>query len=92
MTKRRRVVCLVLVCLLIVMASITLTGCSKNPNQDSEKGRWHAMIRMPDGSIVGGPVTNYSIAGYSETVTLDIDGIRYKTQLSNVVMTRELSK
>ena len=73
---------------LILMVSILLTGCSKNPNQDVEKGRTYAMIRLPDGSLVGGPVTDYARA--INWITIDIDGVRYKTDASNVVITREL--
>lgn len=73
---------------LILLASILLTGCSKNPNQDVEKGKTYAMIRLPDGSLVGGPVTDYARA--INWITVDIDGVRYKTDASNVVITREL--
>ena len=73
---------------LILMVSILLTGCSKNPNQDNEKGRTYAMIRLPDGSLVGGPVSDYARA--INWITVDIDGVRYKTDASNVVITREI--
>lgn len=73
---------------LILLASILLTGCSKNPNQDNEKGRTYAMIRLPDGSLVGGPVTRTL---YTEGwAVIDIDGVRYKTSPVNVVTTREI--
>lgn len=73
---------------LILLASILLTGCSKNPNQDVEKGRTYAMIRLPDGSLVGGPVTN---TAYGEGwAVINIDGVSYRTSPVNVVITREV--
>ena len=78
----------VIAILLIVAVSIALTGCSKNPNQDVEKGKTYAMIRLPDGSLVGGPVTN---TVYSEGwAIINIDGVSYRTSPVNVVLTREV--
>ena len=77
-----------LVIVLILMVSIILTGCSKNPNQDNEKGKTYAMIRLPDGSLVGGPVTN---TAYDEGwAVINIDGVSYRTSPVNVVITREV--
>ena len=91
MTKRKRVVCLVLVCLLIVMASITLTGCSKNPIAQTRIGYQYAMIRFPDGSCVGGPIESYRSwsDGY---MAVTIDGVTYLTHPMNVVLTKESGK
>lgn len=85
-TRSKVSLCIVL----ILMVSFILTGCSKNPNQDNEKGKTYAMIRMPDGSLVGGPVTGWGNTGSSGYATIDIDGVRYRTSWVNVVLTREI--
>lgn len=83
-TRSKVSLCIVL----ILMVSFILTGCSKNPNQDVEKGRTYAMIRLPDGSLVGGPVTN---TAYGEGwAVINIDGVSYRTSPVNVVITREV--
>lgn len=73
---------------LILLASIILTGCSKNPNQDNEKGKSYAMIRLPDGSLVGGPVSQTAYSNGWAIIT--IDGVSYRTSPVNVVLTREV--
>lgn len=77
--------------LLIIAVSIILVGCSSNPNKQVSHGFQYATVYMPDGTSVGGRVTNYGT--YSNGVCIVvIDGVQYGTHISNVVLTREASE
>lgn len=82
-TRSKVSLCIVL----ILMVSFILTGCSKNPNEQVSHGYRYAMIRLPDGSLVGGKVQEYSIN--NGWVQVYIDGGAYATHASNVVITME---
>lgn len=78
--------------LLIIAVSIILVGCSSNPNEQASRGyTYYAMVRMPDGSSVGGRVSNYYVRSNGRA-SLIIDGVEYSTHISNVVLTRETSE
>lgn len=79
---------LVIICLLIVMVSITLTGCSRNP-QKQTGGYNYAIVKLPDDTIISGRLDQYW--GYSGgIVAVSIGGSLYRTHYSNVVLMRTL--
>lgn len=75
--------------LLIIAVSIILVGCSPNPSEQASTGFTYAMVRLPDGSSVGGRVSNYYFRSNGRA-SLIIDGVEYSTHISNVVLTREV--
>lgn len=75
--------------LLIIAVSIILVGCNSNPNKQASTGFTYAMVRLPDGSTVGGKVSKYSIGTYNGKVCIVIDGVEYSTHIANAVLTRE---
>lgn len=75
--------------LLIIAVSIILVGCSPNPNKQVSRGFQYATVYMPDGTSVGGRVTDYTTYTNGACVVV-IDGIQYGTHISNVILTAEL--
>lgn len=79
---------ILLITLLTIAVSIILVGCSSNPNNQASHGFQYATVYMPDGTSVGGRVTDYSTYSNGACVVV-IDGVQYGTHISNVVLTRE---
>lgn len=77
--------------LLIIAVSIILVGCSPNPNKQVSHGFQYARVYMPDGTSVGGRVTDCHTYSNGACVVV-IDGVQYGTHISNVVLTREAER
>lgn len=45
-----------------------------------------AMIALPDGEVVEGPLTSYVVFPHTERVSLIIAGTKYYTSINNVVL------
>lgn len=78
----------ILIILSILMASIIFSGCSRNPNtpKGTVRGYSHAMLTLPDGTVVSGKLDSYDVYSYG-TIKVVIDGITYRAHSVNVVLT-----
>lgn len=72
--------------LAIVMVATLCAGCGVEQASE-ESGKEWAMIRLPDGTIITGEgrivTKSYSV------VTIEINGVRYTTDYSNIVFVKE---
>ena len=76
---------------LIAAAALTvgLTACGNQQFIDTTYTYDHAIIAMPDGSVVSGKVESWKDWENSDTVQVKIDGKTYWTHSSNVVLTAD---
>lgn len=81
MTKQK----IIVIVFMLILTAVLFTGCTSNPPElSSPSSPTYAMIRMPDGSIVQGSCS-YFWVGYVDAEVV-IDGVRYETDIENIVV------
>lgn len=53
---------------------------------NSERDYNYAMVHLPDGQVVEGPLENYVVFPHTERIALTITGSKYYTAIDNVVL------
>ena len=79
----------IILCILLIGVLFCLTSCGDNGALDlSVKTERHAMIIMPDGSLIQGICTN--IYRYSDNyIYVKVDGVEYYLDTWRIVMWEE---
>lgn len=79
----------IILCIILVSVLFILTGCTDNDALDfSVKTERHAMIIMPDGSLIQGICTEFT--RYSDNyIYVKIDGIQYYLDTWRIVTWKE---
>lgn len=86
----KRATALIIVLALFAFIALMFFGCAETTDvrassaDSSETAGTYAIIKLPNGEIVEGEVTRYT-TGYA-SVQIVIDGVKYITQQSNVVI------
>lgn len=79
----------IILCIILVGVLFILTSCSNNDVLDfSVKTERHAMIIMPDGSLIQGICTNF-IRYSNNYMYVKVDGIEYYLDTWRVVTWKE---
>ena len=72
------IVAALIVALIIGIVAIGFANSSRDYN--------YAMVHLPDGEVVEGPLTSYVVFPHTERIALTIAGAKYYTAIDNVVL------
>ena len=75
-----------LIALLLLVALLLCTACGNRSLFDTTYTFTHAMIALPDGSYIEGPVTSWRDYEDGDQLQVTIGGVTYLTHASNVVL------
>ncbi|MBE5796306.1 MAG: hypothetical protein E7327_02885 [Clostridiales bacterium] len=75
-----------LVTLLLLASLLLLTACGNRAVFDTTYTFTYAMVALPDGSYVEGPVQSWRDYDDGDQLQVTIDGVTYLTHASNVVL------
>ncbi len=80
---------LLLFLLLLLLALPLLTGCGNRALFDTTYTFTRAIIALPDGSYIEGPVDSWSDYSDGDQLQVTINGVTYLTHATNVVLISE---
>lgn len=86
---KTRIIKVISLVLVLVAASVAMTGCGNRDMWDTTYTFNQAQIKLPDGSVVSGQVDRWKDYVDSDMIQVTIDGKTYLTFISNVVMIAE---
>ncbi len=72
-----------------IVSAFLLTGCVNRDFLSWQYNFTWAQVKLPDGSIVEGPVDSWSRGDENDRVRVTIEGIDYNTHFSNVCLFSE---
>jgi hypothetical protein len=73
--------------LVVLLVCAIFAGCANAEEFYQEQDRGWVMLRLPDGTIITGEI-EYMVA-INGVVSVTINGVKYTTHYSNVVVVRE---
>lgn len=78
----------IILCIVLISVLFVLTSCSSNASLLSVKTERHAMIIMPDGSLIQGICTEFT--RYSDNyMYVKVDGVEYYLDTWRIVTWKE---
>ena len=75
-----------ILCMIALLAALTLAGCSKKDEFDSVRRFDRAILRLPDGTIVEGKVQSWTDFEDGDQLQVKINGKTYLIHSSNCVL------
>jgi len=75
-----------ILCMIALLAALTLAGCSNKDEFDSVRRFDRAILRLPDGTIVEGKVQSWTDFEDGDQLQVKINGKTYLIHSSNCVL------
>ncbi len=75
--------------LLLALSLLLLSGCGNRSLFDTTYTFTRAIVALPDGTFVSGPVTSWRDYDDGDQLQVTINGVTYLTHASNVVLMAE---
>lgn len=85
----KRFICILLIMSIVCALCFALSGCGNRKVFDTTWSFERAIIFLPDGKKIEGPITNWSEYDGSDMIQVTINGKEYLTHSSNVIMISE---
>ena len=85
----KKIICILLVMAIVCALCFALAGCGNMQLFDTTWSFERAIIFLPDGEKIEGPITSWIDYEASDMIQLTIDGKTYLTHSSNVIMISE---